>query len=205
MGLDSWIISADQALRTLAGGAHASRPSPSAEESPLSPAERKLSGALLRVDHVGEVCAQALYQAQALTARDPRLRAQMQRAADEEVDHLAWTERRLEQLGERTSFLNPLWYAGAFGIGLVAGLAGDRWSLGFVVETERQVEQHLAGHLDRLPANDAPSRAIVEQMKSDEAQHAAAAEQSGAAAVPAPIKLAMHLAAGVMTRTAHHI
>jgi 3-demethoxyubiquinol 3-hydroxylase len=207
MGLDSWINSADQALRTLSGGAHAARPSPESNNgsSDLSPAERRLSGALLRVDHVGEVCAQALYQAQALTARDERLRAHMRRAADEEVDHLAWTERRLEQLGARTSMLNPLWYAGAFGIGLVAGLAGDRWSLGFVVETERQVEQHLAGHLDRLPANDAPSRAIVEQMKRDESAHAAAAEQSGAAALPAPVKFAMRLAARVMTQTAHHI
>jgi 3-demethoxyubiquinol 3-hydroxylase len=205
MGLDSWIVSADQALRTLSGGAHASRPQPSAEESNLSPAERTLSGALLRVDHVGEVCAQALYQAQALTARDARLRAQMARAAEQEVDHLAWTERRLDQLGARTSVLNPLWYAGAFGIGLVAGLAGDRWSLGFVVETERQVEQHLAGHLDRLPAGDAPSRAIVEQMKHDEAEHAAAAEQSGAVSLPAPVRLAMRLAARVMTQTAHHI
>jgi ubiquinone biosynthesis monooxygenase Coq7 len=205
MGLDSWIVSADEALRTLTGGAHASRPAPNADEPALSPAERKLSGALLRVDHVGEVCAQALYQAQALTARDAHLRAHMQRAAEQEVDHLAWTERRLEQLGDRTSLLNPLWYAGAFGIGLVAGLAGDRWSLGFVVETERQVEQHLAGHLDRLPAGDAPSRAIVEQMKRDEAEHAAAAEESGAAPLPAPIKLAMRLAARVMTQTAHHI
>jgi ubiquinone biosynthesis monooxygenase Coq7 len=205
MGLDSWIISADQALRTLAGGAHAARPSPSADESTLSPADRKLSGALLRVDHVGEVCAQALYQAQALTARDERLRAHMQRAAEQEVDHLAWTERRLEQLGARTSLLNPLWYAGSFGIGLVAGLAGDRWSLGFVLETERQVEHHLAGHLDRLPPDDAPSRAIVEQMKHDEAEHAMAAEQNGAASLPAPVKLAMRLAARVMTRTAHHI
>jgi ubiquinone biosynthesis monooxygenase Coq7 len=205
MGLDSWIISADQALRTLAGGAHAARPSPSADESTLSPADRKLSGALLRVDHVGEVCAQALYQAQALTARDERLRAHMQRAAEQEVDHLAWTERRLEQLGARTSLLNPLWYAGSFGIGLVAGLAGDRWSLGFVLETERQVEHHLAGHLDRLPPDDAPSRAIVEQMKHDEAEHAMAAEQNGAASLPAPVKLAMRFAARVMTRTAHHI
>jgi ubiquinone biosynthesis monooxygenase Coq7 len=205
MGLDSWIISADQALRTLSGGAHAARPSPSAEESAVSPADRKLSGALLRVDHVGEVCAQALYQAQALTARDERLRAHMRRAAEQEVDHLAWTERRLEQLGARTSLLNPLWYAGSFGIGLLAGLAGDRWSLGFVVETERQVEQHLASHLDRLPANDAPSRAIVQQMKHDEAEHATAAEQNGAAALPAPVKLAMRLAARVMTQTAHHI
>lgn len=205
MGLDSWIVSADQALRTLSGGAHASRPAPSAQDSTLSPAERRVSGALLRVDHVGEVCAQALYQAQALTARDARLRTQMQRAAEQEVDHLAWTERRLEQLGARTSVLNPLWYAGAFGIGLIAGLAGDRWSLGFVVETERQVEQHLAGHLDRLPAADAPSRAIVEQMKRDEAEHAAAAEQGGAAPLPTPIRLAMRLAARVMTQTAHHI
>lgn len=206
MGLDSWIISADQALRTLSGGAHAARPQPgAADEANLSPAERKLSGALLRVDHVGEVCAQALYQAQALTARDERLREQMQRAAAEEVDHLAWTERRLEQLGARTSLLNPLWYAGAFGIGLLAGWAGDRWSLGFVVETERQVEQHLAGHLERLPLADAPSRAIVDQMKHDEAEHAAMAERSGAAPLPEAVRLAMRLAARVMTQTAHHV
>jgi ubiquinone biosynthesis monooxygenase Coq7 len=206
VALDDWIMSADQALRTLTGGAHAGREPPSASgEADLTAQERRLSGALLRVDHVGEVCAQALYQAQALTARSPLLRQQMQRAAAEEVDHLAWTERRLAQLGARTSVLNPLWYAGAFGIGLVAGWAGDRWSLGFVVETERQVEQHLAGHLDRLPSTDAPSRAIVEQMKVDEGQHAAAAELSGAAALPAPIKLAMRLAARVMTQTAHYV
>jgi len=204
--LDEWIASADQALRTLTGGTHAARAQPSAPgEADLTPQERRLSGALLRVDHVGEVCAQALYQAQGLTARSPTLRQQMQRAAAQEVDHLAWTERRLAQLGAHTSVLNPLWYAGAFGIGLLAGWAGDRWSLGFVVETERQVEQHLAGHLDRLPSADAPSRAIVEQMKIDEAQHAAAAELSGAAALPGPIKLAMRLAARVMTRTAHYL
>lgn len=205
MSLDEWIASADQALRTLTGGAHAARASPTAHESDLTPQERQLSGALLRVDHVGEVCAQALYQAQGLTAQSPQLRQQMKRAAAEEVDHLAWTERRLEQLGARTSWLNPLWYAGAFGIGLLAGWAGDRWSLGFVVETERQVEQHLAGHLDRLPSADAPSRAIVEQMKADEAQHAAAAQLHGAAPLPAPIRLAMRLAARVMTRTAHYV
>lgn len=205
MGLDAWIESADQALRTLTGGAHAARPAPSASEGELTAPERKLSGALLRVDHVGEVCAQALYQAQALTARSSGLRAHMRRAADEEVDHLAWTERRLDELGARTSVLNPLWYAGAFGIGLAAGWAGDRWSLGFVVETERQVEQHLAGHLERLPAADARSRAIVEQMKTDEAAHAAAAQQSGGAALPAPVRLAMRLAARMMTRTAHYI
>jgi ubiquinone biosynthesis monooxygenase Coq7 len=204
--LDEWIASADQALRTLTGGAHAARAQPSAAGgADLTAQERRLSGALLRVDHVGEVCAQALYQAQGLTARSPTLRQQMQRAAAQEVDHLAWTERRLSQLGARTSLLNPLWYAGAFGIGLLAGWAGDRWSLGFVVETERQVEQHLAGHLDRLPSADAPSRAIVEQMKVDEALHAAAAELEGAAALPGPIKLAMRLAARVMTRTAHYL
>jgi len=207
VALDEWITTADQALRTLSGGAHAARAHPTAavKEPDLTPAERRLSGALLRVDHVGEVCAQALYQAQALTARSPQLRAHMQRAAAEEVDHLAWTERRLAQLGARTSFLNPLWYAGSFGIGLLAGWAGDRWSLGFVVETERQVEQHLAGHLERLPSSDAPSRAIVEQMKTDEAQHATTAEQSGAASLPEPIKLAMRWAARVMTQTAHHV
>jgi len=205
MTLDEWLASADQALRTLSGGAHAARALPQASEADLTPQERQLSGALLRVDHVGEVCAQALYQAQGLTARSPQLRQQMQRAAAEEVDHLAWTERRLEQLGARTSLLNPLWYAGAFGIGLLAGWAGDRWSLGFVVETERQVEQHLAGHLDRLPSADAPSRAIVEQMKVDEAQHAAAAELNGAVSLPAPIRLAMRLAARVMTQTARYV
>jgi 3-demethoxyubiquinol 3-hydroxylase len=176
---------------------------------------------LLRVDHVGEVCAQAMYQAQSFTARSPQLRAQMRQAASEEIDHLAWTERRLQQLGARPSWLNPLWYAGAFGldpswlnplwyagafgIGLLAGAAGDRWSLGFVVETERQVEEHLASHLERLPASDTRSRAIVEQMKIDEAAHADAAQRHGAAAMPAPIRFAMRLAARVMTHTAHHL
>ncbi|MBE7417278.1 MAG: 2-polyprenyl-3-methyl-6-methoxy-1,4-benzoquinone monooxygenase [Ideonella sp.] len=205
MGLDDWIAGADDALRTLTGGAHAARPVPTAAEAELTPAERHLAGALLRVDHVGEVCAQALYQAQALTARSPALREAMRHAAREETDHLAWTEQRLEQLGAHTSVLNPLWYAGAFGIGLLAGLAGDRWSLSFVVETERQVEQHLAGHLERLPEHDAASRAIVEQMKRDEAAHAAAAQQRGGRPLPAPARLAMRLAARVMTTTAHHV
>lgn len=205
VALDEWITSADEALRTLTGGVHAARAVPAAPECTLSASERELSGALLRVDHVGEVCAQALYQAQALTARSPSLRMQMQRAAREEMDHLAWTERRIEALGARTSVLNPLWYAGAFGIGLLAGLAGDRWSLGFVVETERQVEQHLATHLDRLPAVDSPSRAIVEQMKIDEAEHAAAAAREGALPLPGPVKFAMRLAARLMTTTAHHV
>jgi len=205
MTLDECITAADQALRTLSGGSHAARSRPAAPESELTVAERKLSGALLRVDHVGEVCAQALYQAQSLAARSPQVRQQMQRAAAEEVDHLAWTERRLAELGSRASLLNPLWYAGAFGIGLAAGIAGDRWSLGFVVETERQVEQHLAGHLDRLPSADAPSRAIVAQMKLDEAQHAETARHAGAVDLPAPLRMAMRLAARVMTATAHYV
>lgn len=206
---DLLIASADQALRTLGRGAHAARamPEPAASVGPgtLSARERALSGALMRVNHVGEVCAQALYAAQALTARTPELRAQMAAAARDETDHLAWTERRLAELGSRTSWLNPLWYAGAFAIGLAAGRAGDRWSLGFVVETERQVEQHLAGHLERLPAADAASRAVVAQMKEDEARHAANAERAGAATIPAPARWLMRAAARVMTRTAHLI
>jgi len=205
MTVDQIIASFDQALRALTGGAHAARPMPTAPDEPLTPEERRLSGALLRVDHVGEVCAQALYQAQALTARSPQLRAQMQRAAADEVDHLAWTQRRLQDLGDRTSLLNPLWYFGAFGIGLLAGRAGDRWSLGFVVETERQVEQHLAGHLERMPEGDKTSRAIVEQMKIDEARHAEEAQRAGAASLPAPVQRLMRLAARVMTTTAHVI
>ena len=159
----------------------------------------------MRVNHVGEVCAQALYNAQALATRNPDLRRQFEAAAREETDHLAWTQERLEQLGSRPSVLNPLWYAGAFGLGLLAGRAGDAVSLGFVVETERQVEQHLQSHLDRLPSEDSTSRALVEKMKDDEAAHAANAEQSGAAVLPLPVRLAMRLAARVMTTTAHYI
>ena len=168
-------------------------------------AEKRLSGALMRVNHVGEVCAQALYQAQALTARTPELRAQMDRAAREETDHLAWTQQRLDELGDRASLLNPLWYAGAFGIGLLAGRLGDRLSLGFVIETERQVEQHLAGHLDRLPAGDERSRAIVQAMKEDERRHADDALAAGGFELPAPVRWLMRSAAKVMTTTAHHI
>ncbi len=203
--LDRGLIAADAALKTLGGMARAQRACPTADAAELSAAERRLSGALMRVNHVGEVCAQALYQAQALTARTPALRAQMQAAAREETDHLAWTEQRLKELGDRPSLLNPLWYAGAFALGLAAGRAGDAWSLGFVVETERQVEQHLAGHLSCLPASDGASRAIVAQMKDDEAQHAAAALQAGAVELPAPVRWAMRVAAKVMTTTAHRI
>lgn len=202
---DRLLASVDNALRTVAGKVHARREVPAAPAADLSPGERGLSGALMRVNHVGEVCAQALYQAQALTARTPELRAQMDHAAREEADHLAWTQQRLDELGDRPSLLNPLWYAGAFGIGLLAGRLGDRVSLGFVIETERQVEQHLAGHLDRLPASDQRSRAIVEAMKQDESRHASDAAAAGGVELPPPVRWLMRGAAKVMTTTAHRI
>jgi ubiquinone biosynthesis monooxygenase Coq7 len=184
-------------------GAAASTDGPRVEA--LSEDQRREAAALMRVNHVGEVCAQALYQAQALTARTPELRAQMLQAAQEELDHLAWTQQRLHQLKDRPSLLNPLWYAGSFAIGLAAGRAGDAVSLGFVVETERQVEEHLAGHLDRLPVQDTASRAIVEQMRQDEARHGREARDAGAAALPSPVQSLMKLAAKVMTTTAHRV
>jgi 3-demethoxyubiquinol 3-hydroxylase len=210
--LDSLLIAADSALRTLSGASHASRPYPAADTSEevrgggaLNNEQRRLSGALMRVNHVGEVCAQALYSAQGLSTRDPRLQRQFKHAAQEETDHLAWTQRRLRELGARTSLLNPLWYAGSFGIGLLAGRAGDKISLGFVVETERQVEQHLAEHLARLPDADQASRAVVRQMKADEARHGAMAQDAGAAPVPAPVRWVMRRVAQVMTLTAQRI
>ncbi|HZF78936.1 MAG TPA: 2-polyprenyl-3-methyl-6-methoxy-1,4-benzoquinone monooxygenase [Rubrivivax sp.] len=205
--LDRWLSSADNALRTLSGAVQAARPNPAAGVvgGLGDAASRRLSGALMRVNHVGEVCAQALYQAQALTARTPELRLQMEQAAREETDHLAWTQARLDELGARRSWLNPVWYAGAYGIGLLAGRAGDRVSLGFVVETERQVEQHLAGHLQRLPQDDTRSRAIVAAMHEDERRHADAAHAAGALKLPLAIRLLMRGAAKVMTSTAHYI
>jgi ubiquinone biosynthesis monooxygenase Coq7 len=210
--VDRWLCGAEVALRTLSGGSRAERPTPSPgdadEQVPaheLDANERRLSGALMRVNHVGEVCAQALYQAQALATADPQLRAQLTHAAREEVDHLAWTEARLAQLGDRPSLLNPLWYGGAFLIGLAAGRLGDKVSLGFVVETERQVEQHLEGHLETLPPADTRSRVLVEQMRDDEARHGAAARDSGAQHLPAPLRLAMRAAAKLMTTTAYRI
>ena len=205
---DRLLISLDNALRTLFGAVHAARPYPasgSMSEDMLDANQRQLAGALMRVNHVGEVCAQALYRAQALTARSDGLRTQMQQAAREETDHLAWTQQRLDELGSRPSLLNPLWYAGAFGIGLLAGRLGDRVSLGFVIETERQVEQHLAGHLDRLPAEDQRSRAIVAAMKDDEARHADQAADAGGQPLPAPVAWVMRSAARVMTTVAHRI
>jgi ubiquinone biosynthesis monooxygenase Coq7 len=208
------VSAADAALRTLFARPVAARPTPRtapaagavAERGGLKPEDAALSGALMRVNHVGEVCAQALYTAQALTAHDPAVARQLRTAAQEETDHLAWTEQRLAELGARKSLLNPLWYAGAFGLGLVAGrLGGDRASLAFVVETERQVEAHLDSHLDRLPADDLASRAIVRAMRDDEARHAAEAQRAGAVDLPTPVKLAMKAAAKVMTTVAHRV
>jgi len=208
--LDRLLAAAQRALQTVGGQSIASRPYPplaSAEAPPaaLSESERRHAAALIRVDHVGEVCAQALYEAQALGAREPQVRAALERASREEVDHLAWTRKRLEDLGSRTSLLNPLWYAGAFSIGLLAGRLGDRVSLGFVAETERQVEQHLLGHLERLPPHDHASRAIVAQMKEDERRHGLAATDLGGIQLPAPARWAMRLAARVMTATAYYV
>lgn len=204
---DALLTAADTALRTLFAPPRAAAPTPQPPQpgTALSEAEKRLSAALMRVNHVGEVCAQALYTAQALTTPDPALRAHFRRACAEETDHLAWTKQRLDELGARPSLLNPLWYAGAFGIGLLAGRLGNAASLGFVVETERQVEAHLLGHLDRLPPGDTASRAIVSQMAADEVQHAVDAQKAGAAELPGPVKDVMRAAAKVMTTTAHYI
>ena len=207
LDLDRLIAAFDNGLRTLLAPAHSARPVPgdSVAETALTVAERQLAASLMRVNHSGEICAQALYQGQALTAREPAARAALERAAAEETDHLAWTQQRIAELGGRASLLNPLWYAGSFALGAAAGLLGDKWNLGFLAETERQVEGHLEGHLDRLPAQDGKSRAIVDQMKSDEARHARSAEEYGAAELPAPVKLAMKLGSRVMTRTSFWI
>ena len=195
----------DHSLRTVFARPAGSRPTPAHSSATLDEAQRRASGALMRVNHVGEVCAQALYQSQALMCRDPALRQSFEQAAKEEIDHLAWTRQRLDELGDRPSLLNPLWYGGAFALGTLAGLAGDRISLGFLVETERQVEQHLASHLDRLPVEDLPSREIVAQMKTEEAEHADHAQAAGAFILPTPVPQLMRMAARVMTRVAHHI
>ncbi|MEZ5605896.1 MAG: 2-polyprenyl-3-methyl-6-methoxy-1,4-benzoquinone monooxygenase [Burkholderiaceae bacterium] len=206
---DRLLSAADSTLRTLLAQPQPARPSPAgklAAAEPLNEEDQRLSGALMRVNHVGEVCAQALYQAQALTSRSEALRQQLDAAAREETDHLAWTRERLQQLDSRPSWLNPLWYAGAFGIGVLAGkLGGDRMNLGFVVETERQVEAHLARHMERLPAADIASRAVVAQMKQDEARHADLALAAGGAELPLPVRALMRAAARVMTTTAHYV
>lgn len=207
--VDQVIAAADRALRTVAATPVAGRPYPAAaatpNEPPLSEQDRAAAAALMRVNHVGEVCAQALYEAQALGTPDPQLREAFMAAAREEVDHLAWTEQRIRELGGRPSLLNPLWYGGAFAIGLLAARLGDRVSLGFMAETENQVEQHLQGHLDRLSAADQGSRAVVEQMRADEVRHGQTATALGGAELPLPARLAMRAAAKVMTTAARYV
>jgi 3-demethoxyubiquinol 3-hydroxylase len=207
MDIDRFIVAFDKSLRTLFAPAQTARPVPGEEvsEGELTDRERAAAAALMRVNHAGEVCAQALYQGQALTARNPVAKDALDQAAREETEHLAWTERRIEALGGRKSLLNPLWYAGSFAIGAAAGVLGDRWNLGFLVETERQVVNHLEGHLQRMPANDTKSRAILEQMRDDEARHATSALKHGAAELPPPARFAMRIASRIMTRTAHWI
>jgi ubiquinone biosynthesis monooxygenase Coq7 len=205
--MDRFLITLDAALRTVFATHNASQPCPTVagDVTELTEAEKKEAAALMRVNHVGEVCAQALYTAQAFATKNDALRAHFLKAGAEETDHLAWTEQRLRELGDRTSLLNPLWYAGAFGIGLIAGRLGDKVSLGFVVETENQVEAHLDSHLNRLPPGDHASRAIVAQMKDDEVRHAINAKELGAMDLPAPVKGLMTAVAKVMTTVAHRI
>ncbi|MFO1204285.1 MAG: 2-polyprenyl-3-methyl-6-methoxy-1,4-benzoquinone monooxygenase [Burkholderiales bacterium] len=205
--MDFLIVPLDTALRTLFAPAQSSRPTPGAAipEAGLSDEEKQLSAALMRVNHCGEICAQALYQGQGLTARESAVKTDLAQAAREETEHLAWTEQRIQELGGRKSLLNPLWYGGSFLIGAAAGALGDRWNLGFLAETERQVEQHLKGHLSRLPAQDLRSRAIVDQMKRDEMRHAVTAVSHGGADLPAPVRAVMKLSARVMTTTAHWV
>lgn len=207
ISLDSAICAFDRTLRTMSNVATASRPNPAVgvAEPGLTEQEKAHSAGLMRVNHVGEVCAQALYAAQSAFAKTPLTREQFHKAGAEEVDHLAWTADRLQELGSRTSLLNPLWYAGSFALGAVAARLGDPVSLGFVVETERQVEAHLDRHLDELPPNDLRSRAIVTQMRDDEVAHAEAAAQLGAAELPLPVKKVMEAMAKVMTTAAYRI
>ena len=205
--LDSFILELDKALRTIFASAPTSRgiPGQACQDAVLSAQDKRHAAALMRINHVGEVCAQGLYQGQALTCYDTGIRQTLKKAADEETEHLAWTERRIDELGGRKSLLNPLWYLGALSLGAIAGKLGDAWSLGFLAETERQVEAHLNQHLYKLPTLDVKSRLIVEQMKLDEASHAEMALRLGARELPCCIKTAMHLTAGVMTRTAYYL
>jgi ubiquinone biosynthesis monooxygenase Coq7 len=205
--VDSLIGEIDRALRAVAGVAEAARRTPAegVAEADLSASDREHAAALMRVNHVGEVCAQALYQGQALTARDAGARAALERASREEQDHLAWSAERIRELGGRPSLLNPLWYAGSLAIGAVAGALGDRWNLAFLAETERQVEEHLTGHLEALPPSDRRTRAVVEAMRADEARHRQSAIALGAAELPDGVKRAMQLASRVMTTVAYRV
>jgi ubiquinone biosynthesis monooxygenase Coq7 len=204
---DRMIIEFDKGLRTLFSQAHSVRLHPDAKipDADMNDAERKQAAALMRVNHSGEVCAQALYQGQALTARDPAVQKSLQQAAQEETEHLAWTASRVHELGGHLSVLNPFWYTGSLAIGAIAGLLGDKWNLGFLAETERQVGQHLQSHLDSLPPQDAKSRAIVAQMYTDETGHADMAAAMGGADLPQPVQLAMKLNAKVMTGTSYWV
>ena len=206
--IDKLIIGFDNALRTLLSSPQTLRPVPGdnlPETELMTDAEKSKSAAMMRVNHTGEICAQALYQGQAFTARNKEVQAVLAQAAYEETDHLAWTEQRITELNGRKSLLNPLWYSGSFAIGLVVGMVGDKWNLGFLAETENQVEIHLTEHLDQLSHHDKRSRAIVTQMQTDEASHAAMAESHGGVKLPMPIQLAMKLGSRVMTRTAYWI
>ena len=206
--MDRVIASLDEALRISTGDSPTpGRENPAGDLPPaqLDRAEQRHVAGLMRINHTGEVCAQALYAGQAATARHDETREAMQLAADEEIDHLAWCEDRLKELNSRPSILNPLWYAGSFAIGAVAGIAGDQWSLGFVKETENQVEAHLEDHLERLPEGDARSQAILDQMKEDEAKHADMAEEAGARDLPPPIQSAMAFTASIMKTLAYRI
>jgi ubiquinone biosynthesis monooxygenase Coq7 len=205
--LDHLIVEFDRALRTLLAPARTQRPVPGSEQSEgeLSDTEKRHAAGLMRVNHSGEICAQALYSGQAITARNPEARVALEQAAREETEHLNWTETRVRELGSRTSALNPVWYAGSFALGALAGALGDKWNLGFLAETENQVGAHLNGHLDLLPTQDQKSRAIVAQMKEDEARHATTALEHGAAPLPEPVKLAMKLASKVMTTLTYRV
>jgi ubiquinone biosynthesis monooxygenase Coq7 len=203
--IDALIPEFDKALRALFAPAPTRRPMPGADlpEAEMNEAERRHVAALMRVNHCGEICAQALYQGQALGSSDPAVRQELEQAAREETEHLNWTETRIAELGGRKSIFNPLWYAGSLAIGVVAGKCGDNWSLGFLAETERQVESHLAGHLARLPAQDRKSSEVLEQMKADEMRHAETAIRYGARELPAPVRVAMKLSSKVMTRLSY--
>ena len=206
--LDLLISAGDEGLRTATGHAPApSRANPAGELAPaeLDEEQRRHVAGLMRINHTGEICAQALYAGQAATARSPEVKAEMAHAAEEEIDHLAWCQQRLDELDSQPSVFNPLWYAGSFALGAAAGLAGDGWSLGFLKETENQVEAHLEDHLQRLPDGDARSNAILAQMKEDEAKHAQMAEDSGAYDLPAPVKDAMRVAANFMKAIAYRL
>lgn len=207
LNLDRLIIEFDKGLRTLLAQAHSARDFPDAglPESDLSEAEKKHAAALMRINHSGEICAQALYQGQALTARDPAIQEKLQQAAQEETEHLAWTAKRVHELGSHLSVLNPVWYTGALALGAFAGLLGDKWNLGFLSETERQVGGHLQSHLASLPPQDARSRAVVQQMYVDETRHSEMAKEMGGAELPGPIKQLMHVSSKVMTKTVYWV